>query len=231
MFADADDYFTDFFFWENISDEEKENNDLFAFQFYVEDNMEVVQDYDIWMFAKIYKTCHIKNNNLKFINSYCNEDVVFNFAYLGFINNIYLGEPTIYFWYSRENSLSRQEDYLYHSTETVAKEILKIFKKHKENFIQDKIPGIIINRMMRFFNDINDALLLYPDLFTNKKHRKALHGLRMFYRECYRPYESLFTKEEIVSVFNTLVLSSKIKRNIFQSIDYFSFIEKLKETP
>lgn len=230
MFADSDDYFIDFFFWNQISPDIKEKNDIFIFNFFDEEGQCSMNDLDIWMFSKIYKTKIIKKHNIRFINSYCNEDVVFNFAYFAYITNVCKSDSTIYFWYKRENSLSRQEDYLYRSIKEVSSQIAKMFEIHKEYIPQDKIPSTILSRMIRIFCDVNEALLIYPDLFTNKKkHKECLRGIKDFYRKCYRPYEAEFTKDRVISEFLNLH-SENGSSDIFQSIDYFSFIKKLKET-
>lgn len=229
MFADADDYFFDFFFWDEVPTEKKEENHIFLFQFYCEEGNHYMDDIDIWMFAKVYKTCFIKDNNIRFINSYCNEDVVFNFAYYGYITNVYKTEKPIYYWYNRPSSLSRQEDYLYRSIRDVSLEISKIFNIHKDSFLSDRIPHMILSRMSRLFGDVNEALLYYPDLFSNEeKHSDCLRGIRTFYKECYKPYEHLFTREEVIA--NFMELYENPTQKIFQTIDYFSFINKLKET-
>jgi hypothetical protein len=107
MFADADDYFIDFFFWETINEKAKEENEIFIFSFFNQEGNVNMEDLDIWMFSKIYKTKIIKENNIRFINSYCNEDVAFNFAYFSYITNVYKTGFPVYFWYDRKNSLSR----------------------------------------------------------------------------------------------------------------------------
>ena len=80
-----------------------------------------------------------------------------------------------------------------------------MFEIHKNNIPQDKIPAMNLSRMIRIFGDFNEALLFYPDLFTDKKkHRECLKGVREYYQKCYKPYESLYTRDFIISEFLSL---------------------------
>ena len=114
MFADADDYFLNFDFWDKISDEEKTCNQYFIFNFFNDEMGCNVKDIDIWPFGKIYKTTFLNKYNIGFCpySTYTNEDIGFNINCRFFLdeNNLFEKNISIITWKYNENSLTRKND-------------------------------------------------------------------------------------------------------------------------
>ena len=228
MFSDADDYFININFWSEITEEEKINNDLFIFDFL--DEMECnVKDLDVWPFGKIYKTDVIINNYIEFPNSYCNEDVVFNFIYYSCIKNMYVNNTTIYFWKNTPNSLSRTKDYLYHSYPSLITDLTDAFYSHKEIIPKEKIKSMVINRIIRLYYYLNELLFIYPNILkkTNDFDKSIFKALHYFYTYCYKTVEEDISINDILQNFKEINNGDIITS--FTWINFLDFLNIIKE--
>jgi len=229
MFADADDYFININFWSEIKEEEKINNDLFIFNFLDEGIRASVRDIDVWCFAKVYKTEIIKNNNIYFSENYSNEDVIFNFIYFSQVKNAYISNTPIYFWYFRENSLSRTENYIYDSISELAYNLTDAFLKHQKNIPENKKTSMIINRMIRLYYHVNELLNYYPNMLQGpNQDKKILKALKSFYENCYKPLQDKISINQIFQEFDEINSGNDILHH-FVWIDYFTFLRIIDE--
>lgn len=230
MFADADDYFFDSFFWTAISPEAKENNDFFIFSFFEQMSNTTKEDYDIWLFGKIYKTSIIKENNIRFENkNRRNEDVIFNFLYTAFVELSYKIDEPIYFWCDTEGSLTKEEKYEYLALKEFCEILAEKYTLIKNNLTQKRKEKLIYNRLIRIYNEINTLICLYPDLFSNNnKHKDFFKSLNKLYNS--------FTEEgtinvEVDKIFQEYNLLNENNNFSFAWIGFPEFIHRIKETP
>ena len=229
MFADADDYFLNFDFWDKISDEEKTSNQYFIFNFFNDEMGCNVKDIDIWPFGKIYKTDVIINNYIEFPNSYSNEDVVFNFIYYSCIESMYVNNTTIYFWKNTPNSLSRTKDYLYHSYPSLITDLTDAFYSHKEIIPKEKIKPMVINRTIRLYYYLNELLFIYPNILkkTNDFDKSIFEALHYFYINCYKTVEEDICINDILQNFKEINNGDIITS--FTWINFLDFLNIIKE--
>lgn len=228
MFADADDFFLNCNFWVTITDEQKEKNDLFIFNFFDEEHESNIKDLDVWCFAKIYKTEIIKKNKIYFSENYSNEDVIFNFLYLGVTETAYVDNRAIYYWHKRENSLSRTGDYMYDSIYELVCNLIDNFLKYQNIFSEQRKISMITNRMIRLYYHVNELLMTHPKMLEgDEKDIKLCDAFKNFYDKCYAPFESQITIQQIFQEFEEINQGNDILHH-FIWIDYFRFLDIIK---
>lgn len=226
MFADADDYFVNFDFWDKIPEEEKLNNEYFVFNFFNEEIDVNTKDLDVWSFGKIYRIDVIVNNYIEFANSYSNEDVVFNFIYYSFVKSMYVNDTTIYFWHNRKGSLSREKDYIYNSYPRLITDLTDAFYAHKEIIPKEKLKMMIINRTIRLYYHLNELLFTHPNILKkeNDFDKSIFEALHYFYTDCYKTIEDEIKIEDILANFAEINSGN----DILTSFTWLSFLDFLK---
>lgn len=226
-FADADDYFVSTNFWSKINDEERQSNDLFVFNFYDASAQSNIRDLDVWSFGKIYKVSILKKSGVRFSENYSNEDVVLNFIYLSLVNSAYVSDECIYYWYKREGSLSRSEDYVYKSLPELSKNLVKAFKRHKVDILPERIKPMIINRMVRLYYHFNELCFSHQELIEAGEENEIIQSIKYFYDNCYEQIEDKISLEDILREFGEINRGNDFVSG-FMWIDYFSFLKKVK---
>lgn len=231
MFADADDYFINFNFWEKTPKQNKEENTLFLFRFYDEQDDLFCTDVDVWSFGKIYKTNLIKNYNIYFSNNYSNEDVIFNFIYFNSNISIYKSDLIIYHWTNTKNSLSRTENYDYNSFSELIDNLIEAFLSHKEQLPKNRIKLMILNRLVRLYYYLNELLGTVPTLKNSEteKDKKIWKSLNNYYHKCYKLIEEDVTQKDILFIFNEINQGNNAFIQDFIWMDFYSFLNKIKE--
>lgn len=226
IFADSDDYFLSTNFWDLVEEKDKDS-DYFLFKFYDQLNDMVIRDIDVWSFAKVYNIRNIKKYNLRFAETYANEDVVLNFMFFPLSKKVFQSNEVIYHWTNTENSLSRQKDYDIKSMPVLLQNLVKSFIKNENLFTNEKKAQILANRMLRFWHAINQLITTNPTLLKKEKPEYAdiVNALRGFYKNCYEPYERFIDFKTVLNEYNISCTSGP---PTFIWIDYYSFIEYLK---
>lgn len=229
MFADADDFFINCNFWNIIPQEKKEERGLFVFNFFDEQHHANIKDLDVWCFSKIYKTEIIKKNKIYFSENYSNEDVIFNFVYLGVTESVYVDTSIIYYWHDRPKSLSRSEGYCYDTIPELVRNLNDAFIKYQNCFSDERKICMITNRMIRLYYHVNELLTTHPNMLEGKERDNNLcEALKYFYNNCYAPLESKISVEQIFQEFEEINQGNDILSH-FTWIDYFSFLKIIKE--
>lgn len=230
MFADADDYYINFDFWDKVNYDEKIENDLFVFNFYNEEMKLNTKDIDVWSFGKIYKTEIVINNNIEFANSYSNEDVVFNFIYYGFVKKVYINDVSIYYWSNTNNSLSRQKEYLYDSYPKLITDLTDAFCSHKDIIPKEKIKPMIINRTIRLYYYLNELLFTHKEILKKNSafDKSIFKALNYFYINCYKIIENNININDILKNFQEINNGNDIVIN-FTWINFLDFLNIIKE--
>ena len=119
MFADADDQIYNCLAVEMLVSTLLDNEvDLVCGAFYeeLEGVLSIHEDFDIWLFGKIYRTNIIKDHNIRFPLVGINEDVCFNLHYWigsGAKNQI---KEILYLWKNNPNSITRKNNHVYTQT-------------------------------------------------------------------------------------------------------------------
>lgn len=227
-FADSDDYFIKNDFWDVIEEEDKEKNDLFIFSFYDSGSQCSLKDFDVWCFGKIYRTSILKENNIRFSENYSNEDVVFNFIYLSSVENVWMAETPIYYWFFRLGSLSRTEGYIYDTIIELTDNLVLAFQKHRAKIKEERVIPMIVNRMIRLYYHFNELIFEHPELLdTEPADNEVLKGIQNFYNNCYKEFEEKITLENVMTEFREINAGNDIYSG-FVWIDYYNFLKKVK---
>ena len=166
IFADADDIFYSTMAIQMLYTTITMDSQDFVFApFYKEDKtLEFNDDYDIWLFGKIYKTDIIKKYNILFPETYYGEDNAFNLFYQLVTQKHAKLKYPIYVWKNNENSLTNQkrEAVYYEYFVNNYKEQFKLLQYLINNNIvkEEKIEKILPERVIRLYFDYNHMYIM-----------------------------------------------------------------------
>lgn len=212
VFADADDLFLGYTSIEVLYLPMKEKKydrveGVFATEYVLEDgkkNCLASRDNDIWIFAKIYSTSLIKENNIFFPPTSANEDVAFNALYILYCKNNYLIQDVIYLWKDTPNSLTRKDliGYGINSFEPLIKGLAHVLSTLDTQKVgTDRVKSFIINRTMRLYFE-------YINITLDDQRKEFLHKwtepLRYYYITFYKPIEDEITTKDLMIEWNEL---------------------------
>ena len=164
MFCDSDDTFYSAFAIEELYLETvKENSDLLIGNFYEEcvsdkDSKRslVLHEQDVtWLFAKIYKTSLIKDNNILFPMSSANEDMAFNSLCIACAKELKMCDKVSYLWHSNPKSITRNKDGNFS---------FRGLKGFIENHIwayNEKCKRNLENTEMALYQSVNAMIMMY----------------------------------------------------------------------
>lgn len=228
VFADADDIF-----YSNLAIEflyakiTQEDGDLaFGWFYSIVDGAPVLyDDYDIWLFSKIYRTKIIEKNNIRFPETSANEDVCFNLYYwLLAEKKINIPLP-LYVWQENPNSITRSKnyDYVTKSYPCLCDNLRATYKKIFENKTINKnnIKASIINRVIRLYYGYNGLYLIADE----KVKQEAEFALSKLYDEIVSKFWSEITEEEISQAWRQINDSTGA---IIPNIGFYDFTKKIR---
>lgn len=227
IFADADDIF-----YSNLAIEflytkiTQENCDLaFGWFYSITNNVPVLyDDYDIWLFSKMYKTNIIKENNIRFPEVSMNEDVCFNLHYWLLAEKKTNIPLPLYVWQDNPNSITRNKnrDYALESYSCLCDNLRltyqKIFKN--KNINEDSIKASVINRIIRLYFGYNN---LYRTT-DEKAKREAEFALKKLYTEVFLSIWEKATEEEIQQAWTQINNGTTA---VLPNIGFYDFIKKI----
>lgn len=202
VFADADDRFI------GESGLEKlllliKQTDWGISSFYEESsNKEMVlyDDFDIWLFGKIYKTQIIKKYKICFPKTAQNEDVAFNVWYRTCSEDIKNIELPTYIWSFNANSITRKNcgEYAIYSYNGLSKNLVEVFQKMRQdsNINIKKFQQSIANRVLRMFLGYNSYL--HKNL-SEEIIQEITQSAKNFYTEIYLPEKQNISMTELVN--------------------------------
>ena len=233
MFADADDIFYNNLGIEMLLYTRGENDsDLVCGSFYEEQEGSLIlhNDYDIWLFGKIYKTCLIKEYNIRFPEMSVNEDVCFNLHYWLVSGPKNMIQDTIYFWKNNPNSITRKNgaSYTWESYVPLCHNLIVTYKKILEDkrIPENLILGSFANRLMRMYMGYNDFILM-----KKEEPRVDLNGmldaLKCWNEEVLEPYWDKLTDELIYGAWNEI--ASEPNHNFIPVIGIKEFFKQMRE--
>ena len=81
-----------------------------------EDERVIIAQDNIWLHGKIYRRKFLEEHNIKFNDSYCNEDNGFNQSIMLRDPNMVYIDNIVYCWMFNSNSITRKNNYLYRYT-------------------------------------------------------------------------------------------------------------------
>ena len=226
IFSDADDLFYSNLAIEMLYTSITKNNSDFVFgNFYevVDNSLILHEDYDIWVFAKIYKTDIIKKHQIQFPEITINEDVCFNLHYwLAAENKINIHE-ILYLWQENFNSITRRDgpNYLLTSYIPLCQNLLNTYEKIEKDILIDKekIKYSIINRIIRLYYGYNELVNISDERVNLQKMDEFLFIL---YQKIFNKYWKQITQEEWLKGWNDL-------KGLEDRIPYISFTDFLKK--
>lgn len=184
VFLDADDMFYNCFSIEKLYNYINDNNYNAVCSNFIEecDYISINHGFnDIWMHGKIYRRSFIVDNNIKFSNTYQNEDTGFNHI-ISLIDEFKYLDETTYIWRLNNNSITRKNDYEYtfNGLEGYIYNICySIEEAIKKNVEVDKISSLVISTMYEmYFN-----YLKYSDYENVNLLFEWLKGLKKLFLE------------------------------------------------
>lgn len=156
VFIDADDTFFCSFSVEQLYNFIDENNFNAVCSDFLEEceNGILRHEYnDIWMHGKIYRRSFIEENNIKFNNTYQNEDTGFNHIISLIYDFKYLDKIT-YIWKYTKTSITRNNDYEYSFKGLegyITNICYAIDEAEKRNVEEEKIAKLVIKNMYEIY--------------------------------------------------------------------------------
>ena len=233
MFADADDLF-----YSNLAVEillyTRGNNDadLVCSGFFEEQEETLVlhNDYDIWLFGKIYKTSLIKEYNIRFPEMSVNEDVCFNLHYWLVSGTKNIVEEALYLWKNNPNSITRKNNaaYTWESYTPLCHNLIVTYQKIIEDkrISEEKILGSFANRLIRMYMGYNEFSITDEPRIDLKGMMTAL---RCWNQEILEPYWDKLTPELIYGAWNEI--SSEPGHTFIPNIGLTEFFKEMREEP
>lgn len=181
-------------------------------------------DWDIWLFAKLYKTEIINKYKIRFPETGENEDVIFNAHYYLHCKTCEFIDKILYIWKENKNSITRKdpEEYLFHSMKILIKSFVELFHKlQKDDISDERIKSFVINRMLRLYGEYTKVQSV-P--YLTERIKEWDESLKLFYKEIYSFYENDITLEDLTIEWKDIGFCTSFIPNI----TVFDFIKKIK---
>lgn len=181
VFLDADDIFFSSFSVEQLYSFIDENNCNAVCSDFLEECENGVLKHefnDIWMHGKIYRRSFIEKNNIRFNNTYQNEDTGFNHI-ISLIDEFKYFDQLTYIWKYNPISITRNNDYEYSfkGLEGYISNICYAIKEAKKrNVKEEKIARLVVKNMYEiYFNYLKyDNHPFVNNIFLWSKELKKL---------------------------------------------------------
>lgn len=231
IFADADDqFYTTLSIEMLLSTIINNGTDLVCGSFCEEldNSLLTMEDYDIWLFSKIYRTSIIKEFNIRFPKVGINEDVCFNLWYWLCSENKTVIKDSLYLWKNNPNSITRRNNnsYTWESFIPLCENLIITYKNIINSGLvsEEKLIASFANRLVRLyigynnFHDVADPNIPVSDM---------LKALQKFFQEVIKPYWDKITDEDILSAWREI--NSKDSPDFIPSLGLREFLKKIRE--
>ena len=202
VFADADDRFIGENALEKLLFLIKQSDWGFSSFYEENENKELIlyNDFDIWLFGKIYKTEIITAHEIRFPKTAQNEDVAFNVWYKTCCIDIKNIDFPTYIWSFNINSITRKNhgNYAIYSYNGLSENLIEVFQKMKQDssINQQKLQESIANRIIRMFLGYNSYLHKnLPEDILNKLTSSA----KEFYKQIYLPEKEKIVLNDLIN--------------------------------
>ena len=234
VFADADDCFSGYLALHCLLEEIKKEDDIdfvishFSQEIKIDNKTEYIDmnDCDIWLFGKIYKTFIIKQHNIHFPQLAQNEDVCFNLWYYLVTKKTHAIELITYCWLNNLNSITRrnQGEYASFCLEGLCRNLIWTYQNiiKDKNISEKKITTSLANRIIRIYQGYNG--FLYSEQYQYKD--KVFDAIVDFYNNIYKPYINKIDDEILIQEWNDL---QPTMDHFLNEISFNDFIKKIKE--
>ena len=232
MFADADDQFTSPLSVQLLYNTLIVNkSDLVCSSFYEEgpdeDPLMIHEDYDIWLFGKIYRASIIESYDIRFPALSMNEDVCFNLWYWLASNNKNFIKEITYLWKNNKNSITRKDNsaYTWSCFSPLCENLIAVYKAmiESDKIQEEKMIFSLANRIIRLYGAYNTACYTKDDRINLEEMRESLSK---FNQEILMPYWKLLNEEAIMSAWQEMV--SQEPNNQYPAIGLREFIRMIK---
>lgn len=181
------------------------------------------EDKHVWLFAKLYKTRLIRDNNIRFFHPSQNEDVGFNLNYSMYTDSSQLINETLYMWKWDSNSITRSNDgeYSQYCIVGLYQNCLQVYNKLSKDYRlgKDRYMTKVAERMIMMYVDWNSH---YED-WKPQVTIKLFEYMREFYFRFYKPIEKNYTKRQL------LTCGKGIFKDDLEKTAKMSFIDFLKK--
>lgn len=155
------------------------------------------QDKNIWLFAKLYKTRIIADNNIRFFQPSENEDVGFNLQYSVYMESAIAIQEILYLWRWNDNSITRSEQSAYdnHCVIGLYQNCFAVYQKlaNDTHIPRDRYRLKVAERMILMYVDWN---MRYTQ-WSQSVAREVFQLMRLFYFKFYKPWERTYTKRQL----------------------------------
>lgn len=229
IFIDSDDVFTDSLAIETLYNElSNSNNDIIVSTFLeeLENTFIPKQTQYVWMHGKMYKRSYLTKNNIRFNNTYTNEDCGFNqLCYMCGANYLELNRTT-YIWRNNIESITRtrtEESKIKYLKMFVYNMIWAIEESLKRNYNEYRISEIIYGTIVASYH----YYLQNEEIFKQEKLLEQLSVLIKYHNE--HP----ITEDEKLFIIKNQLYTETSGPNLYKvynpSITLENFINILKE--
>lgn len=229
IFIDSDDVFTDSLAIETLYNElSNSNNDIIVSTFLEELENTFIPKHTqyVWMHGKMYKRSYLTKNNIRFNNTYTNEDCGFNqLCYMCGANYLELNRTT-YIWRNNYESITRtrtEESKIKYLKMFVYNMIWAIEESLKRNYNENRVSEIIYATIVASYH----YYLQNEEIFKKEKLLEQLSILIKYHTE--HP----ITKEEKLSIIKNQLYTETSGPDLYKvynpSITLEGFINILKE--
>lgn len=185
------------------------------------------EDRQIWLFAKLYKTRIIRDNNIRFFHPSENEDVGFNLNYSLYIDSTVEIAETLYIWKWAGESITRKDNGAYGQYCVIGlyKNCLQVYNKlsKDKNISRDNYRIRVAQRMIMMYVDWNTK---YAE-WNRQVSSQLFELMREYYFRFYRPLEKTYTKRELMVCGRGIFHDDLDER---AKIPFIDFLKRLSST-
>ncbi len=185
VFIDSDDVFTDTLAISSSFNELSNSNLDIAVSIFLEEvgnNFVTHNAQYVWMHGKMYKRSYLKKNNIRFNDTYTNEDCGFNqLCYMCGANYLELPRTT-YIWRNNQESITRthtQESIIKYLKMFVYNMIWAIEETLKRNYNEQRLSEIIYGTIVASYH----YYLQNEEIFIKEKLLEQLSVLNNYHNE------------------------------------------------
>ena len=229
VFIDSDDVFYNYTSIETLYNEITRYNTNVVSGCFIEetcdDNTFFHENNDIWMHGKIYKRKFLIDNNIRFNDTYSNEDTGFN-NLIFLCTRIHKIDDVVYVWRNNPKSITRASDYNFWGMEGFAYNICwAVVEAEKRNCHDNDIAKLLYETMLEMYyryiyykkyrSDADDVLIWCSDL--KKYYLKYEKKLYSYVRESSLLF--VFTK-----LYNVLGCSDVVLEN---NLSFYEFLHMI----
>ena len=229
VFIDSDDVFYNYVSIETLYNKITNSSiDVVSSRFVEEVNCDIFphNNDEIWMHGKIYKRSFLDKNNIRFNDTYSNEDTGFNNLII-LCTNMYLINDITYIWRCNPNSITRASEYNFWGMEGFAYNICWAIKEaEKRNCLESAMAKLLFETMIeiyyryvfyrRFRTDADDVL-------------KWCSELKEYYLKYDKYLYEIVKEESVLSVFSNLYRALGCSDAVLgNSLSFYNFLDLIK---